>query len=815
MEDEVITTSAPESDVVMTANTSPENTAGYSAVQETNQTLPPVEGALSENPVTPEQPGITQAPKTEREAAIDYIEYNKDHSYTNRDNGVVNWIRNHYNYDPNVAGTMWVAGKINDVNTQMSFLEATLNESMYDEMDLQRYYFDQNLATARAYAQQKKFETAYGFYRAAQEKALAEGELTGWYMPAEGTYMLGQWTIADETLKDPNASDSDKARAQSVYNSTTKWFEANNITERGIKCLNMMYLEETIRHNKEMENLQEQANEIQRKANEANRAAAGASYDLQLREFNYDTAKMELQYGTDLDNNGVIGFKNSDFVTSGFEFKDFESIFGKYESTYDWAIANPTQAFMITNRAYMKEVLGNDYQTAYNSYRQSIQDTSWLQAQYESGNGYIEGANIDSLTNTKLKKSELEKVTDYPDNVKDATIKIIRTNNNGAQLWIFNKDGVGYQITDGSLQLTDNRTVNDVLQEQGLTLDIKSNPYLTYTDDSGKQVELYIGRQNYSSYSHLPSSSDPDKYDGLNSKSVKAIEYAVKHQGYKWEYGLRDLDNENSPIVLSKEEDGKKVYYSMDPYTGKMGKIKNQNDIVNVHINSDGTYEITKADGGKLSNWQNLPANKIEDYYDVFPQSEKIGTINKDNRDYNIYVYTNQDGSVVYWYGELDRSENEFGITAGSYTNVAGFMSKEEVSEYVSDIDKITVSKENYMNDVMIDNSQYVSTKNVEETIDEDEKTNQESKSDAVATIKTNYSGSSNKSSNVTPTKISKETTSKKDNKKESTSLTKVDYKDTDFDLLLGDNGNTLFTQEQIEAQNRRLKESNAFLESI
>ena len=38
MEDEVITTSAPESDVVMTANTSPENTAGYSTVQETNQT---------------------------------------------------------------------------------------------------------------------------------------------------------------------------------------------------------------------------------------------------------------------------------------------------------------------------------------------------------------------------------------------------------------------------------------------------------------------------------------------------------------------------------------------------------------------------------------------------------------------------------------------------------------------------------------------------------------------------------------------------------------------------------------------------------
>ena len=808
MEDEVIQTtvsSEPTSDVVETTVTE----------QPSNQVTPPVEGALPENPVTPEQPGMTVAPKTEREKAIEYIESERSKGYSNKDNGLSNWIRNNYNYDPSVAGTMWVAGQINDVNTQMSFLEAIINESMYDEMDLQKYYFDQNLATAKAYAQQKKFETAYGYYRAAQEKALAEGELTGWYLPAEANYMLGQWTIADEVLKDPNSTADERARAQSVSSSTARWFEANNITERGIKCLNMLYYEETVRHNKEMERLQWDANDIQRKNAEASSKAAKDSYDIQLREWQFNNAQMELQYGADLNKDGVIGFDNNNFVTEGFEFRDFESIFGQYDSTYDWAMANPTQAFMVTNRAYMKEVLGDDYQTAYNTYKQSVQDTSWLKAQYETGNGYIEGTNIDALTNTKLKKSEVEKVTDYPDNVKDSTIRIIRTNNNGAQLWIFNKDGVGYQITDGSLQLTDGRTVDQVLQEQGLTLDTKSNPYLTYTDDSGKQTQLYIGRQNYSSYSHLPNSSDPERYDGMNSKSVEAIEYAVNHQGYKYEYGLRDLDNENSFIVLSKEEDGKKVYYAMDPYTGKMGKIKDQDDVVNVHINSDGTYEVTKADGGKLSDWQNLPKNKQEDYFDALRQSEKIGTIKKEGKNYNIYAYTNQDGSVVYWYGDMELSENKYGITAGGSTQVGGFMSKDEVSQHVSDVDKIATSKENYMNDVMIDNSQFTSTKNVEETIDEDEKTNQKTKSDAVGTIKTNYSGSSSSSSSGSATKTSKEKTSKGDSKKASASLTKVDYKDTDFDLLLGENGNTLFTQEQIEEQNKRLKESNAFLESI
>jgi hypothetical protein len=42
-----------------------------------------------------------------------------------------------------------------------------------------------------------------------------------------------------------------------------------------------------------------------------------------------------------------------------------------------------------------------------------------------------------------------------------------------------------------------------------------------------------------------------------------------------------------------------------------------------------------------------------------------------------------------------------------------------------------------------------------------------------------------------------------------------VEYSDTDFDQLLGNKGNTLFTQEQIEKQIERHKESKKFLEMI
>ena len=101
------------------------------------------------------------------------VEHNNNVSM-NAGSAMDNFLNNEYDYDKNEAGTYWVAGAINDVNTQMSFLNAIINEEMYDEMDLQKYYYDTTMATARAYAASKEKETAYGFYRAAQEKAIAE-----------------------------------------------------------------------------------------------------------------------------------------------------------------------------------------------------------------------------------------------------------------------------------------------------------------------------------------------------------------------------------------------------------------------------------------------------------------------------------------------------------------------------------------------------------------------------------------------------------------------------------------------------------------
>ena len=62
-------------------------------------------------------------------------------------------------------------------------------------------------------------------------------------------------------------------------------------------------------------------------------------------------------------------------------------------------------------------------------------------------------------------------------------------------------------------------------------------------------------------------------------------------------------------------------------------------------------------------------------------------------------------------------------------------------------------------------------------------------------------------------TKVAEPTSSK--SAKTKTEIKKLDYKDTDYNELLGDKGNTLFTEDQIKKQNERLKESQKFLESI
>ena len=681
MEDEVITTATPESDVVTTANTSTENTAGYMQVQETT-----VDPSQSSTMITDQQPTPT-APKTERELAYEEINRRQSESYNTKGGSITNWIQNDYNYDATQAGTLWVAGKINDVNTQMKFLEATLNEDLYSEMDLQKYFFDTNLATARAYAKEKKHETAYGFYRAAEEKAIAEGQLTGWYMPAEAGYMLSQWVLADETIKDPNASALDKERASSVSRAVSGWFAANNITERGIECLNSLYLKETIRHNKEMERLQDDANQIQKLANDANNAANANNAKLQEETFKFQLAEMELDMGFDLNNDNTIGHTGND-----------ANRFGFYQDQKSWAQNNLDKAFKLWGSDKTRNVLGDDYQRSFNQYRKSIQDSTWFQKQIESDNGYIAGENMETFSNTKIKSSELKKIgIDNSTDVTDNSIKMILTEDGGVALYVFNKHGVAYQITDDSIELSNGQTIKDVLLKQELVLNTTQQSHFTGRDSNGNSVTLTIGVNSAKVYGHTISIANKDKYPGMSEKTIKAIETYTQEKGYNMEYGLIDTEWESGEFVISKGEGDDKIYYAVDRYTGDVHKIKNKDKIAVVHVNADGTFKVTNLSGEDRSGWQKAWDGDVTLKNYALRQSEFIGTDkSNDNSDLNSsYMYTNHDGSKVFFTGEdisTGFDDNDFHSADRKY------ISESQARTINSNIDEIISARDSYIN---------------------------------------------------------------------------------------------------------------------
>lgn len=445
-----------------------------------------------------------------------------------------NFLTNKYDYNKNEAGTYWVAGAINDNNTQMSFLQTLINEEMYDEMDLQKYYYDTNLATARAYAAQKSMETAYGFYRAAQEKALAEASLTGWYMPAEGQYLLGQYTVAQRTLEDPDATPEQLAKADRVTKTAEEWFGANQITTRGIKCLSMLQFEETVRNNTVMAKLEDDANKIAAGQN----AAAAAMAALNLREFKYSVEEAEMLSGRDFtyelgldDREGYIGHHYDDYekniTTEG------------YKDAATMLVDNPTwYSSVLTARGkeYVDNILkanGYDSKSYYNYYSENAKLGSIYTEQIEAG-----------TNNFNLKEDDLKKLS-----VKTSDGKELYSF--AGRVYAKNNRGFMEQVTE-NIKTSNGKTVAELVthfttaklayNNKNFSVGNAANfasyehTYLegTYSSDRGYEVSLSEEKANVmkeymeKGYVWLPEKYSKEKIDAsivmYNAKENKYIE---------------------------------------------------------------------------------------------------------------------------------------------------------------------------------------------------------------------------------------------------------------------------------------------------
>ena len=750
MEDENLTTSTPvEGDVVQVSENN------FTPAPEPN--TPPLEPSSDTIPQTtgePEYERLNPQPQTEKTLAEQYVDDARANAYENKGHGLSDWIKNTYDYDQQQAGTMWVAGKINDVATQMSFLEATLNEDMYSELDLQKYFFDTNLATARAYAKEKRHETAYGYYRAAQEKALAEGQLTGWYMPAEANYMLSQWAVANENLKDPSINTMDQARAQSVKSAVEGWFEANNITWRGIECLNHMYYKETVRHNQELERLQDQANEIaklqnqaQREQNAATAAAAGNNYKLQLREWEFQMAELERDFGYDITGEGVIGHTGENAQRFGF-----------YNNTKEWAEHNFEAGFNLWGTEVMEGILGDKFSHYHNAYKQSIQNNQWFKEQADLGTGYIHGDNLQSWGSNKIKAKDLEKIEGITKNnigsIKDGTIKIVYTSPDSAALYVVNKDGVAFRITDENLTLVSGKTIKDMLGSQSLKLDTSSPNTITSKNSSGEQVTLNIGKTTYGKYSYIPTKENyKEMYPYFSEKGINSYEKYVNEKGYKheqgiyWEGAYRGYDGGTDIVLSDTDKEGNVTYYNFDSKTGKVKQIKPE-DIIRVDMNSDGTWEAYEFTTGEKRTTEGFGGTigKLAGMDDAtrFNQDYRRSAIviGKNEKGENIYAYVNHDGTIGCYFtpSEDSKDSSKNGKYKGEAINILSPLpvkpSGEKTYDWVTnghivetytpeqvhamtgeDISKFNGSIEAYANN--IPEAEYFKTNSVEDIIQE------------------------------------------------------------------------------------------------
>lgn len=540
------------------------------------------------------------------------IDASRNQNLVNNDGTAMdNFLTNEYDYDHEEAGTYWVAGGINDVDTQMTFLNTLIREEMYDEMDLQKYYYDTTMATARAYAAQKKKETAYGFYRAAQEKAIAEAQLTGWYMPAEGNYMLGQYTVAQNKLEDPDTPMDQRARAERIVNTVEKWFSANQISTRGIKCLSMMNYEENVRHNTIMGELQHEANQIA--AQQA--AAAGASSYWDDLQFKFDVEELELRWGYDFSK--ALGLDNKDFLGHDV-FNDYSNLeYLSGATNVDNLAKDPrwyAEMLGTRNTQWLKSTLGDSFTKAQENYYKDVQYTAQLDA-IENNNGFLKE---ESLVKSGLTYKGKEVHYTYNEN---GDVYATYKNNDGQWVQITSpvkaKDSNGKIVNIGgknsdprftklsSKQLTHNGQVMSIGDKQAT--DKLAGSYTNNAKDMAKPVREKINKHEAEDGWKVKSGyKAKETFWDNNIKGPASGDYAAQiimedEKGQLWAIA----PSSGKEYKISKDQIEKKTYYNSIMEIDAKNTMRQLNKDVYYDIDADNNVHVyvrSQTAGNKLLN---------------------------------------------------------------------------------------------------------------------------------------------------------------------------------------------------------------------
>jgi len=131
----------------------------------------------------------------------------------------------------------WTGGYRLDQDRQRAYLEATVQASMYNSQEMQRFGLESSLQAARLAYEQGKDALAMEYYKIELDRSMNEAQLTGVYFSPEQKDMLGQYKAANDTANNLNASEQDKIRATQIINNIDNWFGNSGLSKEGIKTL--------------------------------------------------------------------------------------------------------------------------------------------------------------------------------------------------------------------------------------------------------------------------------------------------------------------------------------------------------------------------------------------------------------------------------------------------------------------------------------------------------------------------------------------------------------------------------------------------
>lgn len=150
-----------------------------------------------------------------------------------------------YTQNQSIDKVGWTGGYVLDSERQVNYLKQTIQAQMYGQMELQKYGYDTSLAAARLAYDTNRYDLALEYYNTALSRAVSEAEITGYYVSPETNEMLDQYSIASQTLNDPNAKEEDKLRADKILTSVYDWFEGHGISKQGVETYNHIVQERT------------------------------------------------------------------------------------------------------------------------------------------------------------------------------------------------------------------------------------------------------------------------------------------------------------------------------------------------------------------------------------------------------------------------------------------------------------------------------------------------------------------------------------------------------------------------------------------